>query len=78
MKLKELIKELNKLEQEHGDMLVYYYDYYEEHTGKVQGRAYIDAAQKATKKFYDAGDSDLKYDIKRGLVSTDEKVLILQ
>ena len=78
MKLKELIKELNKLEQKHGDMPVYYYDSYEEHTGKIQGRAYIDTAQKVTEKFYDAGDSDLKHDVKRDLVSTDEKVLILQ
>ena len=78
MKLKELIKELNKLEQEHGDMPVYYYDSYEEHTGRIQGRLYIDTAQKATEKFYDAGDSDLKMDIKNSLVSTNEKVLILR
>ena len=78
MKLKELIKELNKLEQEHGDMPVYYQDTYEEHTGRMQGRAYIDAAQKAIEKFYDTGDSDLKIDIKNDLVSTNEKVLILR
>ena len=78
MKLKELIETLDKLREEHGNILVYYYDYLGEHTGKVQGKAYIDAAQKATEKFYDAGDSDLKIDIKNSLVSTNEKVLILR
>lgn len=78
MKLKELIETLNKLQEEHGDMPVYYYDGLEEHTGEVRGRIYIDTAQKATEEFYDAGDSDLKCDIKGNLVHAEEKVLILQ
>lgn len=77
MKLTELIKELTKLEQEHGDIPVYYYDGYEEHTGKVRGKMYIDTAQKAEEKFYNAGDSEIEWDIKGNLVSPEEKVLIL-
>ena len=59
MKLTELIETLNKLQAEHGDREVFFYDSLEEHTSRVTGRAWTGNATGADYKFYNKGDSDI-------------------
>lgn len=74
MKLTELIETLNKLQSEHGDREVFFYDSLEEHTSRVTGRAWTGNASDVKEEFYDAGDSD----VDRSEIDADIPVLVIQ
>lgn len=54
MKLAELIETLNKLQAEHGDREVFFYDSLEEHTSRVTGRAWTGNASDVNRSEIDA------------------------